>query len=42
MAAIPADDIFRHIFMKETFCVLIKNALKFVPKVPIYINLALV
>ena len=42
MAAIVADDIFRWIFVKEKFCILIKNSLKFVPKVPIDNNLALV
>ena len=35
MAAILAYDIFRRIFMNEKFCILIKNSLKFVPKVPI-------
>ena len=42
MAAILADDIFRLIFVNEKFCILIKNSLKFVPKVPIDNNPALV
>ena len=36
------DDIFRCIFVNETFCILIKISLKFVPKSPIDNNLALV
>ena len=35
MAAILAYDIFRRIFMNEKFCILSKNSLKFIPKVPI-------
>ena len=42
MAAILADDIFRCIFMNEKYCILIKDSLKFVPKVPIDNNPALV
>ena len=42
MAAIPAEDIFRRIFVNEKFCILITNSLKFVPKVPIDNNPALV
>ena len=42
MAAILADDIFRHSFANEKFCILINNSLKFVPKVPIDNNPALV
>ena len=37
-----ADDIFRCIFVNETFCILIKISLKFVPKGPIGNGLALV
>ena len=33
-----ADDIFRCIFMNETFCILIKISLEFVPKGPINNN----
>ena len=36
------DDIFRHIFMNEKLCILIKDWLKFVPRVPIDNNPALV
>ena len=36
-----ADDIFRCIFANETFCILIKILLKFVPKGPIDNNPAL-
>ena len=42
MAAILADDIFRRIFVNEKFWTLIKNTLKFVAKVPIDNNPALV
>ena len=42
MDTILADNIFRHSFMNEKFCMLIKNSLKFVPKVPINNNPALV
>ena len=35
MAAILSDDIFRRIFVNEKFCILNKNSLKFVSKVPI-------
>ena len=42
MAAILADDIFRRSFVNEKFCIFIKNSLKFVPKVPINNNPALV
>ena len=35
MAAILADDIFRHSFINEKFYILIKNSMKFVPKGPI-------
>ena len=42
MAAILADDIFRPIFVNEKFSILIKNSLKFVPKVPIDNNPVLV
>ena len=41
MAAILADDIFTRIFNIEKFCILIKNSLKFIPKVPIDNNPAL-
>ena len=41
MAAISRDDIFRSIFVSEDFCILIKISLKFVPKVPIDNNPAL-
>ena len=37
-----ADDIFRCIFLNETFCILIEISLKFVPKGPIDIKPALV
>ena len=37
-----ADDIFRHIFVNEKFCILSKISLKFVPKDPINNNPALV
>ena len=37
-----ADDIFRRMFMKEKFCILIKILLKFVPKGPIHNISALV
>ena len=37
-----ADDIFKCIFVNEKFCILIKISLKFVPKVPIDNNTALV
>ena len=37
-----AENIFRCIFMNEKFCILIKISLKFVPKVPIDNNPALV
>ena len=30
-----ADDIFRYIFVNESFCILIKISLNFVPKGPI-------
>ena len=36
MAAILADDIFKHIFLNENVRVLIQILLKFVPKGPIY------
>ena len=36
------DDIFRCIFVNEKFCILVKIALKFVPKGPIDSNPALV
>ena len=42
MAAILADNIFRRSFVNEKFCILIKNSLKFAPKVPIDNNPALV
>ena len=42
MAAILADNIFRRIFVNEKFCILIKNSLKFVRKVPIDNNAAVV
>ena len=42
MAAILADNIFKHIFLNEKFCILIKISLKFVPKGPIDNNPALV
>ena len=32
------DDIFRCIFVNETFCILVKISLKFVPKGPIDIT----
>ena len=35
MAPIPVDNIFRCSFVNEKFFILIKNSLKFVPKVPI-------
>ena len=42
MAAILADDIvFGRISVNEKFCILIKNAPKFVPKVPVDNNPAL-
>ena len=31
MAVVPANDIFKCIFMKEMFCILILISLKFVP-----------
>ena len=37
-----ADDIFRSVFVNETFCILIRISLKFVPKGPIDNNPALV
>ena len=37
-----ADDIFRCIYQYETFFILIKISLKFVPKVPINNNPALI
>ena len=40
--AMFSDDIVRCIFVNEKFCILIKSSLKFVPKVPIDNNLALV
>ena len=42
MAAIMADDIFRSSFVNEKLCILNKISLKFVPKVSININPALV
>ena len=36
------DDIFRRIFMKEKFCILIKISLKFVPMGPMDNNAVLV
>ena len=42
MPAILGDDIFRRIFKNEKFYILIKNSLKFVPKVPIDNDPALV
>ena len=42
MAAILADNIFKCIFLNETFCNLIKISLKFVPRGPIDNNPALV
>ena len=42
MATILADEIFRRSFASENFCILIKNLLKFVAKVPINNNPALV
>ena len=42
MAAILADDIFGRSFVNGKFCILIKNSLKLVPKVPIDNNPALV
>ena len=36
------DDLFRHIFMNEKFCILIKISVKFVRKGPIDNNPALV
>ena len=42
MATILAEDIFRRSFVNEKFCILIKNSLKFVPKVPINNNPVLV
>ena len=42
MAAILADDIFKCIFVNESFSILIKISLKFVPKGPIDNNPALV
>ena len=36
------NDSFRHIFMKENICILIKISLKFVPKGPINNNPALI
>ena len=42
MAAVPADDIFKYIFMNEKACISIGFSLKFVPKVPIVNNAALV
>ena len=42
MTTIFADNIFRCIFVNETFCILIKISLKFVPKAPIHNNPALV
>ena len=37
-----ANSIFKHIFVNEKFCILIKVSLKFVPKGPIKNNAALV
>ena len=37
-----SDDIFKCIFMGEKFCIVIKISLKFIPKAPINIILALV
>ena len=37
-----ADDIFKHIFVNEKFCILIKISLKFVRRGPIDNNQALV
>ena len=42
MAAILADDISKCIFLNKKFCIFIKISLKFVPKVPIENDLALV
>ena len=42
MATILADNIFRRIFMNEKYYILIKDSLKFVSKVPIDNNPALV
>ena len=42
MAAILADDSFRRIFVNGNFRIVIENSLKFVPKVPIDNNPALV
>ena len=42
MVATLADDIFRCIFMKEKFCILIEISLKFVPRGQINNNSALV
>ena len=42
MTAILADNIFRCIFVNEKLCILIKNSLKFVPKIAIDNDPALV
>ena len=42
MAAILADDIFKHIFLNDKLWILIEISLKFIPKGPIDNNPALV
>ena len=42
MAEIGADDIFKQIFLKDNFCLLIQNSIKFIPKGPNYISSSLV